>query len=1105
MCRAAADESFRVPAGFSVTQIAGDELAHDIFSLTIDPRGRIAVSGPGYIKLIHDDNGDGVADRASLFAALPRSGAQGMCFAGDELWATGDGGLLRFRDADRDGTADGPPDVVAKLRNPEHGAHAIRQGPDGWFYVVCGNDSGLGSEHVRSQFSPVAAPRCGGILRVSPDARLSEVVAHGFRNPYDLDFTPAGQLLTVDSDGERDQHLPWYEPTRMFDVAAGQEHGWLEGGWTKSWSRPEYFFDNVDRVCEFGRGSPTGLVVYRHRQFPLRYRGGAFAACWTFGRVYFVPLEADGSTVRGQPEIFAATTGENGFAPVDLAVGPAGELVVAIGGRKTRGGVYRIQYAGSDGETSPQADSAVAPLQAVLAADQPLASWSRATWLPLAQELGEQAFLDAVVNPQLSADERIRAVEILTERFGGVSPLLAAKLPAQDDPRLVARIAWGIARSIASGKLDTLARSDAERLFCQLSHHESPLVQRSAWEALTVVEPISLSPDWERALASGDRRVRAAMTARLAPLKRRAFGRWTANILEGTSSLSDAANLRAVCHEIAGPNRLKFLAGCVALFERARDPQVQLELLRCWQLGLGDIRIEGKGQLEFPGYTADRLAVIEEQREQYAARLSAEFPFTDARVNREAARTLAMLRAAPASTAEAIARLALAEPNSSGTLHYLFALSHIPGERTAVCTQLTADALAGLHAKLVGRGEYPSRNWTSIVQAGLAGLLEHDPQLASVLVEHPEFGRAQQVVFLAKLPADFQAAAGRRLFERAREAQSDEAWTPELITALRELPPAALSEQAVLAELRTHWDDFRLRDAIAFWLARGGNVTDRARLVEALGSPQQEVVEHSARALLEMPGPGTTAEVAAALTALRQASAGEPRLEAGAAGPRDSELELRLWRQGEPLRRRLDQLLRQWSGGDRRPNDSQTSYRDWFAWFRQQHPDEAEKISGAGIDEAAWAARLEAIDWGRAEARAGKSVFEKQGCHRCHTGDNRLGPDLAGAAQRMTRADLFAAIYDPQREVAPPYRTTLLATRAGQVHHGLIIYESPEGTLLQTTPDTTIRVTGDELLLAQPSARSLMPTGLLDPLTDQELADLGAYLASLTTQPAAGR
>jgi putative heme-binding domain-containing protein len=92
---------------------------------------------------------------------------------------------------------------------------------------------------------------------------------------------------------------------------------------------------------------------------------------------------------------------------------------------------------------------------------------------------------------------------------------------------------------------------------------------------------------------------------------------------------------------------------------------------------------------------------------------------------------------------------------------------------------------------------------------------------------------------------------------------------------------------------------------------------------------------------------------------------------------------------------------------------------------------------------------------------------------------------------------LFTAILDPNLEVSPTYMTTLVATDAGQVYHGLVVYESPEGTLLQTGPDTTVRITDVEEASMRPSAQSLMPTGLLDPCSDQELCDLYAYLKSL--------
>ena len=48
-----------VPEGFEVSLFADDDLAHDIYSLTIDSFGRVVVSGPGYVRILIDANGDG--------------------------------------------------------------------------------------------------------------------------------------------------------------------------------------------------------------------------------------------------------------------------------------------------------------------------------------------------------------------------------------------------------------------------------------------------------------------------------------------------------------------------------------------------------------------------------------------------------------------------------------------------------------------------------------------------------------------------------------------------------------------------------------------------------------------------------------------------------------------------------------------------------------------------------------------------------------------------------------------------------------------------------------------------------------------------------------
>lgn len=77
------------------------------------------------------------------------------------------------------------------------------------------------------------------------------------------------------------------------------------------------------------------------------------------------------------------------------------------------------------------------------------------------------------------------------------------------------------------------------------------------------------------------------------------------------------------------------------------------------------------------------------------------------------------------------------------------------------------------------------------------------------------------------------------------------------------------------------------------------------------------------------------------------------------------------------------------------------------------------------------------------------------------------------------------------------YYTTQLVTQSGKVYRGMMVYQSPDGTLLQTGPNTTIRITGDQIAEAAKSRQSLMPTGLLDTAKDRELADLYAYLHAL--------
>src|SRR5205807_2356646 len=254
---------------------------------------------------------------------------------GDWLYCMGDGGLRRFRIAKDSDHADGPSELLRAMKTGgEHASHAIRRGPDGWLYVLCGNFSGINHSFAQLPTSPIGQPIAGCVLRFSPDLKQSEIVADGFRNAYSFDFNSDGELFTFDSDNERCVSLPWYEPTRFYHVLPGGHHGWRAPQLSQFWRLPPYFIDVSPPVATLGRGSPTGVACYPHAQFPKEYRGGFFLADWTFGRIYYADLKD--KDYRCRPAVFLASVGDNGFAPTAALVHPqTGDLFVTTGGRGT--------------------------------------------------------------------------------------------------------------------------------------------------------------------------------------------------------------------------------------------------------------------------------------------------------------------------------------------------------------------------------------------------------------------------------------------------------------------------------------------------------------------------------------------------------------------------------------------------------------------------------------------------------------------------------------------------------------------------------------------------------------------------------------------------
>ncbi len=348
---ALAADGMRTTQGLQCTIAADDSLVHDCFAMTTDPLGRPVVSGPGYVRTLIDDQGDGIYDRGVLWTTV-NQGAQGLWRESDVLYYVADQGLWKSVDRNNDLKADGRPELVFKLpTGGEHDAHAIRRGPDGFWYLTAGNFSNPQMMPLlNDKDSPILRPKAGTLWRISPDFKTRSVWSHGLRNIYDFDFLPNGELVSYDSDEEREMTLPTYRPTRVQVLSPGSDAGWVSTAWIES----DVHLTMPLNLASLGRGSPTGVCVYQHDQLGERFKDAVIVLDWTFGRVIAVfpklsVKESNDSTKSQVPanglcpwEVILEPSGTEGFAPTDVCVTPEGDLLVCTGGRGTRGTIYRI-------------------------------------------------------------------------------------------------------------------------------------------------------------------------------------------------------------------------------------------------------------------------------------------------------------------------------------------------------------------------------------------------------------------------------------------------------------------------------------------------------------------------------------------------------------------------------------------------------------------------------------------------------------------------------------------------------------------------------------------------------------------------------------------
>lgn len=132
----------------------------------------------------------------------------------------------------------------------------------------------------------------------------------------------------------------------------------------------------------------------------------------------------------------------------------------------------------------------------------------------------------------------------------------------------------------------------------------------------------------------------------------------------------------------------------------------------------------------------------------------------------------------------------------------------------------------------------------------------------------------------------------------------------------------------------------------------------------------------------------------------------------------------------------------------------------------------------------------------------GRKMFGVSQCYKCHRINRQggiVGPDLTGLGRRYNNKDLLESLINPSKTVSDQYQATMFMLDTGKTVIGRVAnlngknYRVIEDML---KPGKFTNVNVDQIEAMKPAKNSMMPEGLLDNLTKDEILDLIAFLKS---------
>jgi putative heme-binding domain-containing protein len=358
-------ERMTAPEGFHVELVASEPDIVNPVAMTFDDRGRIWITesveyprkpagrGRDRVKILEDTDGDGRADKVSIFADglnIPSGVAVG--YGG--VWVLNAPDLLFLRE--EDGKEASREVVLTGFgRTDTHELpNSLTWGPDGWLYGLNGvfnQCSILSNNGKRYDFN------CA-LWRVHPRTHEFQIVAEGTSNPYGLGWDSEGSAI-IEACHWANDHLFHFVETGHYQRQAG--------------AFPAFAMP-LGSITDHSHQKTAycGLAILDTDQFPEQYRelvciGNIHGGCLNVDR-----LQRDGATYLAHAEPDLLTANDAWFMPVSMKIGPDGSLYVLdwydryhcsqdaardpAGVDRLKGRLYRLSY--GDAPRAPKMDLA---------------------------------------------------------------------------------------------------------------------------------------------------------------------------------------------------------------------------------------------------------------------------------------------------------------------------------------------------------------------------------------------------------------------------------------------------------------------------------------------------------------------------------------------------------------------------------------------------------------------------------------------------------------------------------------------------------------------------------------------------------------------------